>query len=173
MKYIAIFITALVLVGVLIFGQMPTQVQNGQILRIHIRANSNSEVDQNMKYQVKDALVEALIPLLAYCESKQEAYVCLNQNLKNIETIVNNTLKSKNFDYKGSVVLKEEYFPTRSYENTTLPSGNYSALVVGLGDASGDNWWCLVYPPLCFINGSVKVSAYKSRIIEIINSVFG
>lgn len=172
MKYLAITLSIIAMLGILIFSQPLTTVETSDYLRIHIRANSNSEFDQNVKYQVKDAIVDYLIPLLSTCESKEDAQKTIERNLTNLETVADNVLMQNNFNYASNAKLNYENFPARNYGNLTLESGFYNALIMELGEADGDNWWCIVYPPLCFINGSTSVSSYKSRILEIINSFF-
>lgn len=175
MKYLVSGISVLVMVFILFFSQFEIQSEitnNYEYLRIHIRANSNSEFDQNVKYKVKDAVVDYLIPFLAVCENKKKAYETINQNLKDLELVANNVLKQNNFNYLSNARLCYENFPARSYGNLTLDSGFYNALILDLGQADGDNWWCIAYPPLCFVNGSTSVNSYKSRILEIISSFF-
>lgn len=141
-----------------------------EYLRIHIRANSNLECDQDIKFQIKDKIVEFLTPVIASCQTRTQFESALVQNLPQIECIANKILAQNSFDYKSSAVVTREFFPTRSYQSVTLESGEYEALVVNLGSGKGDNWWCVVYPPLCFVNSS---TTYKSRILEIIKNYFG
>lgn len=171
MRYISIF-ACLILLAIICCFSEGTNLPNSEYLRIHIRANSNSVIDQNIKYEIKDAVVDSLIPLLANCTTKKDAYSTLSQNLTLIENIADDILKTNNFNYTSSAKLAHEEFPTRNYQDLTLENGFYDALILELGTASGDNWWCVVYPPLCFVNGSTKVTQFKSRIIEIINNFF-
>ena len=148
---------------------------NGSYLRVHIRANSNSDVDQNVKYKVKAAVVDYLTPKIAENSSFEAVYNLLENNLKNIEEVANEVLKNNGFCYKSNAKLNEEYFPTRSYGEYTLENGYYDALIVNLGSGMGDNWWCVVYPPLCFIGAegtNGKNIKYKSKIIEIVQNFF-
>lgn len=173
MKYLAIIFAIFAMVGILVFSGSGSEVTaTNDYLRIHIRANSNSEQDQNIKYEIKNAVVDYLIPLLASCESKKDAQIIIKQNLTNLEAVANNILSANHFNYTSNAKLNYEIFPARNYGNLTLESGFYDALIMELGTAQGDNWWCIVYPPLCFVNGSTSVSAYKSRILELINSFF-
>lgn len=137
-----------------------------EYLRLHIRANSDSDEDQAVKYAVKDRVVEFLTPVVAGCKDKAQAEAAIRKNCSALEKIADETLKSKGFTYSSSVKLTRETFPTRVYDGVTLPSGEYDALIIGLGEAKGDNWWCVVYPPLCFTGG--ENVRYKSKIIEII-----
>ena len=138
-------------------------------LRVHIRANSNSEADQNVKYLVKDVVVEYLTPKLVDCDSKQEVVEVLNNNMDVVKTLINKTLLSEGFEYGCSIEINEEFFPTRTYGELTLEADYYDALIVKLGSGCGDNWWCVMYPNLCF--NEVNNVVYKSKIKEIIERI--
>ena len=141
-----------------------------QYLRIHIRANSNAQYDQQIKYTVRDAIVQTLTPLVQSCNSKTQAEQILQSNLVLIEQTANTVLSNNGYHYRSKATLREENFPTRVYENLTLPEGVYDALIVELGEGTGDNWWCVIYPPLCFTGESVVTGeiVYKSKIAELI-----
>lgn len=164
----------LVLAGIIIFGLTNKTEKNSEYLRIHIRANSNSEIDQSVKYEVKDAVVEAMIPLLSNCETKQEAEAVLSKNFEKIEDSANKILKKRGFSYVSKARLATEEFPTRSYDGVVLEQGFYDALILDLGTGEGNNWWCVVYPPLCFLqsNPTGENVVYKSKLVEIIKSFF-
>ena len=166
-------ILAVVVIGVVaIFGTSYKEV-NSEYLRIHIRANSNLEVDQRVKYQIKDAVVECLTPLVASCDSFEEIKVTLGNNLDKVDRVANNILKNNGFGYTAKSKIANEEFPTRAYGEYVLDAGFYDALIVELGEAKGDNWWCVVYPPLCFVStNSGSNVVYKSRLIEMIKNFF-
>ena len=140
-----------------------------EYLRIHIRANSNSEIDQNVKYEVKSLAVEYLTPFIAECNTKQDAEKVLQQNKEILENKIDLLLYKKGFNYNSNIAIRNEKFPTRVYEDFTLEEGFYDAVVIELGKAEGDNWWCVVYPPLCF-TGNENNIVYKSKIFEIIQN---
>ena len=170
MKKICACIFLIALGGLLIlFSAQPPL--NNEYLRIHIRANSNLAVDQAVKYQVKDQVVDFMIPLLSTCETLEESKQVISQNLSAIEKVAESVLAQNGFTYQATAEIKNEEFPTRSYGDLTLESGFYDALILNLGSGSGDNWWCVVYPPLCFVNGGASVNVFKSRILEIINAI--
>ena len=164
-----LIIAIIVLSSVGIFG-LNAQPQK-EYLRIHIRANSNLSADQEVKYLVKRDVVEFLTPYIAQCDTKQKAKTMLNDNLSNIEKVATKTLRQNGFEYSVKASIKNEQFPTRVYDGVCLESGFYDALIIELGEAKGDNWWCVVYPPLCF-TGEGCSYIYKSKIIEIINKFF-
>ncbi|MBE7075376.1 MAG: hypothetical protein E7376_05305 [Clostridiales bacterium] len=168
MKKIGI-IVSVVLIGILlIFGTTYKEV-NTEYLRIHIRANSNLEIDQMVKYKIKDAVVNTLTPYIATCNSFDEVKQLMGDNLLLIDSVANSILKENGFTYTAKSKLCEEEFPTRQYGEFVLQAGFYDAIIVELGSAQGDNWWCVVYPPLCFVNSASGSNVvYKSRILDLI-----
>lgn len=170
MKKVAVCVLLLgVIVGVaLLFGNHGEE--NGY-LRVHIRANSNESVDQTVKYKVRDAVVEYLTPTVAECNTKEEAMQRVKSELPAIERTAERVLSENGFSYGARASLRREEFPTRVYENVTLEAGVYDALILELGTGTGDNWWCVVYPPLCFTSGGGNL-VYRSKIMEIIRSFF-
>lgn len=140
-------------------------------IRIHIRANSNLDIDQNIKYEIKDKVVSYLIPSISNCESREDFVEVINKNLNNLKQIADEILICKGFDYIAKVRFCAENFPTRSYDGVVLQKGVYDAIVIELGSAQGDNWWCVVYPPLCFVSNNSQDIMYKSRILEILKSI--
>ena len=154
-------------VGLGVFDIQPKQ----DYIRIHIRANSNLQTDQVVKYKIKDAVVEVLTPLVAECNCFEDVKVVINNNLNLIDTVADKVLAQNNFNYKANSKLAVEEFPARSYNDFILESGYYDALIVELGEAKGDNWWCVVYPPLCFVSATSGSNVvYRSRILDMINS---
>lgn len=123
---------------------------SGGVLRLHVIANSDAEEDQRVKLCVRDALIEL---------SKKDIGVWDMEHIENskgqISDAVEKTLKEQGADYGFSLETGRFYFPKKTYENLTLPQGEYDALRVVLGDGAGQNWWCVMYPPLCF-SKSVK-----------------
>lgn len=144
-------------------------------LRIHIRANSNNVDDQNVKYEIKDSIILYLTPLISNCSSKEEMIDTIKENFLEIEKIADGVLVDNGFNYTTSVKIDKEYFPTKTYGTYTLDADYYDALIVELGEGVGNNWWCVVYPPLCFVQGdniSTSGFKYKSLLIELIEKFF-
>lgn len=169
MKYIIGFIATIGIVLIFVFCPMNNigKETKNEYLRIHIRANSNSQIDQNVKYKVKDSVVDALIPLLSDIDDFEEAKVVMSQNLKMIEEVANKVLLEEGFSYTSRADIDNEYFPTRTYDALTLEEGFYDALIIRLGSGEGDNWWCLVYPAFCFTSSTNSNNVvYISKIWE-------
>lgn len=169
MKKIAVVVSVVAMILIVILGTTYKQVDTNY-LRIHIRANSNLEIDQNVKYKIKDQIVLTLTPLIANCDSFENVKNVMADNLKIIDSVANQVLKDNGFTYTAKSKLCVEEFPTRAYGEFVLQAGFYDAIIVELGEAKGDNWWCVVYPPLCFVSsGSGTNIVYRSRILDMIN----
>ena len=138
-----------------------------EYLRIHVRANSDDFADQKVKYEIKDEIVEFLTPIIENCVSKEEAIETIQNSKSAVKQLIDRLLYEKGFNYTSKIDVRQEEFPTRVYVGTSLPAGVYDAVIVELGKAEGANWWCVVYPPLCFSGGKVK---YKSVLSELFGS---
>ncbi len=165
-KLLLIIIVLISIIGVFLF--FPTN--ETKYLRVHIRANSNNIEDQNIKYEIKDLVCEYLTPLFIDCKHIEKAKQILTANLDNIEMVIDNYLDQKGFLYKSSAKLNNEYFPTRTYSELILESGYYDALIIDLGSGQGDNWWCVIYPPMCFADNTNNI-VYKSKLLSIISQL--
>ena len=119
------------------------------VLRLHIIANSDSVVDQNLKLLVRDSVQDTISPLYNDANSKADALKITAANLDLVESVAQNAIKRSGFDYNVSAKIENKFFDTRYYENFTMPAGMYDALVIDIGDAMGRNWWCVMYPDLC------------------------
>lgn len=140
-----------------------------EYLRIHIRANSNEEQDQSVKYAVRDSIIDYLTPLIVECKTKKALQNTLKQHILELERVADGVLSNAGFDYKSKVKITAEEFPTRVYQDLTLSAGYYDAIIVNLGTGEGNNWWCVAYPPLCFTGEEGGSFKYKSKIAEIIS----
>ncbi len=145
-----------------------------EVVRIHIRANSNDECDQAVKLKVRDAVTAYLSDVLCNCQTKSDALNLLNEVSDEIEEIADETLYNNGFDYKTTVLVKNDYFPERTYDGYVFPEGYYDALMIYLGDGVGDNWWCVAFPPLCFVpDTDGEEIEYKSWVKEKLDELFG
>ncbi len=150
-------------------GCVSATKDNSEFLRLHIRADSNSDADQAVKLKVRDAVVNYLTPYLAEVDSAAEAEKLIKSKLPELKALSEKVLADNGFFYGAEAVIRTEEFPTKSYGDVVLESGYYKAVIINLGSGKGDNWWCVAYPPLCFVgeedDGEIK---YKSLIKEII-----
>ena len=162
----------ILLAAVLIGVQRPAAEQTAY-LRLHVRANSDEAEDQSVKYAVKEAVVAYLAPLAAECGSKEEALQLLRGELGAVEAAAEAALQENGFFYGARASLRQEEFPARVYEGVTLEAGVYDALTVERGTGEGANWWCVIYPPLCFAGDAAVDVEVRSKLWEIVQKFFG
>ena len=121
----------------------------GKLIRLHVLANSDSQADQAVKLRVRDAVLKAAEAQLEDCATVEAAEEQLRELLPELEAMASSALAENGFDYPVQAALTWEDYPTREYDTFTLPAGRYLSLRVRLGEGAGQNWWCVVFPPLC------------------------
>ena len=119
------------------------------VFRLHIKANSDSKADQQVKLKVRDAILENSVSLFDGAKELDDAIVLAQTNIEELTKIANEVLQNEGFDYKATARIGEAFFETREYEEFTLPAGTYESLIIDLGKAQGQNWWCVIFPKLC------------------------
>lgn len=122
----------------------------GEVFRLHVIANSDTEKDQELKLKVKTRIVEYLKEILGEDAGLEETKEAVLTHLTEIEQEAENLIEEQGFDYPVEVVVEKTYFPEKTYGDCTFPAGEYEALKVKIGSAKGQNWWCVLYPSLCF-----------------------
>lgn len=138
-----------------------------KVVRLHVLANSDSEEDQALKLQVRDAVTERTAALLEEASGRREAETVLRQHLPELKRLAAEAIAAADYGYSVEVELAETEFPTREYDGFSLPAGEYLALRVLIGEAAGRNWWCVVFPPLCTAAASdVAVTALAAGFSE-------
>ena len=120
------------------------------VVRLHILANSDSNEDQSLKIKVRDDIIAYLEPLLETAENVEKTKEIIASNIELIEKEVEKSIKKHGYAYSATAVLGKSEFPQKSYEGATFPAGKYDALKIIIGDGNGQNWWCVLYPQLCF-----------------------
>ena len=131
------------------------QLQKGiasNIIRFHVRAESDSKEDQWLKLQVKEAVLAYISPVLSKSQSVDESRQLLYNESENIRNVAAATLRSLGDESDVNVYFENCYFPMKTYGDMTFPPGEYEAFRVDIGEAQGKNWWCVLYPPLCFVD---------------------
>ncbi|HPE14840.1 MAG TPA: stage II sporulation protein R [Bacilli bacterium] len=150
MKKLMIIIAVLLLL-VLIFSKKESYVIPDEAIRLRIIANSNSIYDQYIKEKVKQSTERQLLEISNNSNTIEESRKNIISSLPNIKLSVKTTLNDNNYDEKFDIVYGYNYFPEKKYKNVIYPEGEYESLVITLGDGNGDNWWCVLFPPICFI----------------------
>lgn len=133
------------------------------IFRLHVIANSDSDEDQNLKYIVRDKLIEYMNSISSNAENKEEAIQIAKEHTDDFYKIAKQTIEENGYNYDISVEIGNFAFPTKTYGDISIPSGSYDALRVKIGEAKGQNWWCVMFPPLCFVNVTSGIVPEESK----------
>lgn len=144
---------------------------SSKIIRFHVLANSDKEIDQKLKLKVKDEVIKFISPKLKESKSIDESRNILKKHDKEIKDIASNVIKKNGCNYSVATALAKENFPVKVYGNITLPQGSYEAYRILIGDAEGQNWWCVMFPPLCFVDitkGQVAYNETENRMKKVL-----
>lgn len=136
---------------------------SNSVFRLHVIANSDSDTDQNLKYKVRDALLEYMNNICKDCSSKNEAIELVELHQNEFKEVALDTIKKEGFNYDVKIEIGNFEFPTKQYGDISLPAGLYDALKVEIGEAKGRNWWCVMFPSLCFVDISSGIVPEESK----------
>lgn len=139
-----------------------TNIANS-VFRLHVLANSDSQEDQDLKYMVRNRLLDYMNSICTNCQSKEEAISIVEKNKDTFEQIAIDTIQEQGYSYSVKINIGNFEFPTKNYGDISLPAGYYDALRVEIGEAKGQNWWCVMFPPLCFVDISSGVVPDESK----------
>ncbi len=133
------------------------------VFRLHVIANSDSDEDQHLKLIVRDNLIQYMNSLTTNIYSKEEAIKIAQEHKQDFYKIAINTIRENGYNYDVNIDIGNSYFPTKHYGDISLPAGYYDALKVEIGEAKGQNWWCVMFPPLCFVDMSTGIVPEESK----------
>lgn len=133
------------------------------VFRLHVIANSDSEEDQNLKYIVRDNLIKYMNTLTKNMSTKDDAIKIAKEHEQDFRDIAIKTVRENGYDYDVKVEIGNCYFPTKYYGDISFPAGYYDALKVEIGESAGQNWWCVMFPPLCFVDMSTGIVPDESK----------
>lgn len=136
---------------------MKSDISNN-VLRLHIVAASDSEQDQKLKLLVRDRILNDFSDIFSSCDSLSDSKIFASQNIEKIKTAAKDELLKNDCLYDIDASIEPCDFPTKAYDDITLPQGRYTALNIKIGDAHGHNWWCIMFPPLCITKNCVSIS---------------
>ena len=142
------------------------EIQEGlasSLLRFHVIANSDSDEDQQLKLVVRDEVLDFMSTLLEGVDSKEESKKIITDNEEEISAVISKVIKDEGFDYEFRMAIEDTYFPTKSYGDIVLPTGVYEAFKIEIGNSNGKNWWCVMFPPLCFVDVTHGVVEDESK----------
>lgn len=173
-----LLIVATIFVSVLVATKQ-NQIENLTIpdtaIRLRVIPNSNSAEDLNIKQQVKEYLEQNVYNLLENTTSVEDARTIITANLPTINSNIEKILQENNYDQDFTVSFGDNYFPDKEYRNVNYESGYYESLVVYIGKSQGDNWWCVLFPPLCLLEAEENQTTdveYSSLVKEMIDKLF-
>ena len=133
------------------------------VFRLHVIANSDSKEDQDLKYKVRDNLIKYMNDICTNCKNKQDAINLVTSHKEDFKKIAYETIQKEGYNYDIQIEIGNFEFPTKEYGDISLPAGFYDALKVKIGTAKGHNWWCVMFPPLCFVDISSGIVPDESK----------
>lgn len=139
-----------------------TDISNS-VFRLHVLANSDSKEDQDLKYKVRDSLLNYMNSICNNCSNKEEAISLVEKNKDMFKQVALDTIHNEGYNYDVNINIGNFDFPTKTYGDISLPAGSYDALRVEIGEAKGQNWWCVMFPPLCFVDVSSGIVPDESK----------
>lgn len=145
-------LAACICICILVIGLLPVHGEAtvyDSVLRLHVLANSNSQDDQSLKLDVRDKIIEITQELGKDCTDLEEMQTVMLKHMELIKQCAEDEIRSQGYDYPVTVSLEKETYPTKTYASLCFPSGEYTSLQVKIGEAQGENWWCVLFPPLC------------------------
>lgn len=163
------------LINITSYSKEIKQGISDNFFRLHIIANSNSSIDQDLKLKVRDSVLQYIKEEIPDNLSKDEVILEVEARLDDIKELSKKVIESSGFNYDINLEINNFYFPTKHYYNLSLPAGYYDALKISIGDAQGENWWCSLFPPLCFIdlsNGKISDNSKNNLKSSLSNEEF-
>ena len=136
---------------------------SNSVFRLHVIANSDSDEDQELKYQVRDEVLEYMNEISSDCSSKEEVVNLVYEYQDEFKQIAEQVIKDNGYDYTVNIRIGNFDFPTKDYGDISLPAGNYDVLRIEIGEATGQNWWCVMFPPLCFVDVTSGIVPDESK----------
>ncbi len=153
----------LIIAGLALYSASVMKDLKENIVRLHVVADSNDEEAQALKLKVRDSVAQYTAELLKDVESAEESYRILQMNMDKIQEIAQDRARAEGCSLSVTAQIGDFEFPVKSYGNITLPTGNYNAVRVTIGEGQGQNWWCVLFPPLCFVDAEATAVSASGR----------
>lgn len=163
---LAVFITLVFCICATVSFEKRCDGIREDILRLHVIANSDSKEDQALKLKIRDAILENSASTLEGCDDIISAKTKIGSSVASFRDIAQQCVFEHGYDYNVSIYLDKSYFPTRVYDNVTMPAGYYNALKIVIGKGEGKNWWCVMFPSLCLPGAYKKEDRLKQVLTE-------
>ena len=145
------------------YSHSVTNALSDEVIRFHVVANSDTTADQLMKQQVRDEVIAYMEPMLKDSNSLEETRKLIQENLEQIQATAEKVIHKWGKDYSIYVALDYADFPTKAYGDIVFPAGEYEACRIIIGEGKGENWWCVMFPPLCYIDAASGVVPYEGK----------
>lgn len=152
-----------VFIGIVRYSQSVTTSIADEVIRFHVVANSDTTDDQLLKQKVRDEVISYIEPMISHCNNIEETKDILKENLLEIKSVSEKVVKEWGQNYKVYVALDKANFPTKSYGDVIFPAGEYEACRIIIGEGKGENWWCVMYPPLCYLDVATGVVPLEGK----------
>ncbi len=160
---VIILFSLFVFISALSYVNAVSEDISNSVFRLHVIANSDSDEDQSLKYKVRDKVLEYMNEIAKDCTSKEEVINLAYEYQDEFKQIAENVIKENGYDYDVNIKIGNFEFPTKYYGDISLPAGYYDALRIEIGKAEGQNWWCVMFPPLCFVDVTSGVVPDESK----------
>lgn len=160
---ISILFLTYILLSIFSYSNAVSSNISNSVFRLHVIANSNSKEDQKLKYAVRDALISYMNSISKNIKTKEEAIILATENKEEFYNIAKKVIEDNGYNYDVNIEIGNFSFPTKTYGDIALPAGFYDALKVEIGDAYGKNWWCVMFPSLCFVDVSNGIVPEESK----------
>ena len=160
---ITLLFTLYVFISALSYTRAVCSDIQDSVFRLHVIANSDSDDDQKLKYIVRDSVINYINEITTNATSKEEVMLIAQENLSQIQSIALQTIIENGYDYTVNINIGNFYFPTKKYGDITFPPGYYDALKIEIGESKGQNWWCVMFPPLCFVDVTSGIVPDESK----------
>ena len=171
-----IFVIILIIISIVLYVNVNASVIIPEdAIRVRVVPNSDSVIDQEMKDKVKNYVSNYMMIKLNGINDVDEARNIINDNINELNNNISDIFKDNNYNYDFKVVFGDNYFPDKVYKGVIYNEGNYESLVVYIGEAKGDNWWCVLFPPLCLLEASESETGeveYRSIVKDMIEKIF-
>lgn len=160
---ILILLSVFILISAISYVDAVSNNIADSVFRLHIIANSDSEEDQNLKLKIRDELLSYMNSISENSINKEETIKIAEEHIQEFKHIAEKVIRENGFNYDVNIEIGKANFPTKYYGDITLPAGIYDALKVQIGEANGKNWWCVMFPPLCFVDVSTGIVPDNSK----------
>ena len=160
---VIILFSLFVFISALSYVNAVSEDISNSVFRLHVIANSDSEDDQSLKYKVRDKVIEYMNEIAKDCTSKAEVINLAYKYQDKFKQIAENVIRQNGYDYDVNIKIGNFEFPTKYYGDISLPAGYYDALRIEIGEAKGQNWWCVMFPPLCFVDVTSGIVHEKNK----------